>query len=1040
MFGNKHLLAVLPALTALLSFCPLHAQEQSGFCGLRDRSYMAYPVTTAPVIDGKLEKEFWEKLPCAKYFTVNDLDSDSVTRQTSFRIGYDAKYLYLGATMLEPFPHLLENQQAVPGKRTDRINFLFSKIYNRKGNYDDSPYIFLICNVNGKFSMIRNRLPEKKTSPVTITDDWKLVCGKDSTHWYMEARIPFASLGFTPADGKVYFNVRRDLATASAVERESMWSQRITPGLGAHSFGTLIFNKTPGNVAQDTYLLNAKTGAKYHQNILKPISEKQGAYLTAYRQFGKDKNWYKAEKAAEKIGKYFADHKKDLTRALIRDEVDQYYMQFLKAVDEIQNAINPKTLQLHTKNAVITAVTLNGENIPCKNGKYILPMKSGISSLEIRAEAKGSNPALKINLADSPETADTVFAFNEKNVKILLTKSNGYVWAGKEKKLAFRQNLVWHREYSNHLYTFIHPNVRKWGYSPGETMHFIHRIFDVNKSGKKADYTLIMEIPEGFKRINDYNGFSVFHHYPTKNIKEEKITFNGENYLRYTYKWTLPAKLDRNLPFYTHYISIRHESYKAAKNKQPVIRFRRIIDGNTTDIVNTIPLHELPPINGGKMKNICFPQYHNFMGGFVSIEQWEDMIKNCSAAGMGSFFLGIGYPNANNPMILKVNKLKNKYGYKNFVWMHWNLPLWGSGQLKTATRQLIDKNPDLHAVYYDEKGGLLTNFSIVYCMTKMLSPKYKQQFFDALVKDYQWTMAHCGSKNIFINDENQPKKRHHTWSHSTCFCDACKEAFFQHTGIKPYPISNKELVEKYEHQWEVFWKYTHKKRLLTVVYEAIKKAGGKFAYYHTSADKISVEYAKDLYDYQLVTIPGCGIYTGSKYHPTVDYLSNEVRAVSGVKNQIGQFRTYVPDLFYSSDGIYYYPEETKHQLLRIAAALHGGAITECGVYFSAGSLYYAGEATRIIAEFEDLFCNGTRKDDLAGGTFQYPDKLVLTKGKERLILLFNESDVPLKGELLNYKLTKGQKARIVGTQNWIMNPAKMSLTIPSKDVLAIYIK
>ena len=65
---------------------------------------------------------------------------------------------------------------------------------------------------------------------------------------------------------------------------------------------------------------------------------------------------------------------------------------------------------------------------------------------------------------------------------------------------------------------------------------------------------------------------------------------------------------------------------------------------------------------------------------------------------------------------------------------------------------------------------------------------------------------------------------------------------------------------------------------------------------------------------------------------------------------------------------------------------------------------------------------------------------MLTKGKERLILLFNESDAPLKGELLNYKLTKDQKARVVGTQNWIMNPAKMTLTIPAKDVLAIYIK
>ena len=85
--------------------------------------------------------------------------------------------------------------------------------------------------------------------PIKVTKDWKMAYSHDSTHWYMEAQIPFTSLGFSPKDGRVFFNVRRDAALTPAGEKESMWSQRITPGLGAHSFGTLIFGKKAGNVS-----------------------------------------------------------------------------------------------------------------------------------------------------------------------------------------------------------------------------------------------------------------------------------------------------------------------------------------------------------------------------------------------------------------------------------------------------------------------------------------------------------------------------------------------------------------------------------------------------------------------------------------------------------------------------------------------------------------------------------------------------------------------------------------------------------------------
>ena len=1002
------------------------------------RFYMVYPAEDTPVIDGFIEKDFWGKLPRAKYFTNNTKENESATRQTAFRIAYDKKYLYIGATMFEPFPEQLKDGK--DGKGQDSLSFIFSTKFDKDGNYQDTPYIILRFNYGGTFTAVRNALPAKKLVSIPITKDWQYAYSKDDMRWFVEARIPFASLGFSPEDEYIYFNAKRELTTVKAKEKECMWSEKLNDKLGVHSLAYLTFEKKRGNMYYDTVRLNASPRFRLHKVVLHPIGNKKGDYMTNFMQFGKDKNWKDVKAAADKIGKFLQTNEKKGILALIVDELDEYHMEYIRAIAKVYKPTPPRQLNIPVKNAVITSVSLNGEKVPCKNGKYMLPMESGISTLEITAEAKGTAPALRIALAGSPETAETVFAFNTKGVKVPLTKADGYIWAGKEKKLTFRQKLVWHKEYCNHPYTFIGPNVKKWGVSPGETMNFIHKVFDVNRSGKKADYTLIVEFPEGFKRINDHRGISIFSHYPTKNVKEEKIKYKGENYLRYTYKWTLPAKLDRNLDFYTHFLSVKHETYKFKKNNPPVIRFRRIIDGNTTDIVNEIPLHELPPIRGGKMKKIVFPQYHNYSGGYVSYEQWEEMVKNSVAAGLDSFMLITGYPNIHNPGVVNVNKIKNRYAKRNLSWMHWNLPLWGSGQLKTATRLLVEKTPDLHSeFFYKEDKGVLSELNIDFCITKAVE-KYRKEFMEALIKDYKWTIAWNGTKNIFINDERGPRRADKTWKNISCFCQHCKDAFFRYAKIKPYPISNEEFVKKYELQWEKFWKYYHKNKLLSMVHEAVRKAGGILSYYHTSSDSESVAFAKDLYDNLFVTIPGCAIYTGSNYQPKVDFGLAAVRKHTGRKNLYGQFRTYVADESYSSDDVYYHPEETKHQLLRIAASLHGGAICECASFFSAGSFYYAGEATRIIAEYEDIFFNGTRNDDLAGGTFQYPDKLVLTKGKERLVLLFNEDDAPRKGELLNLKLEKGQKAKIVGTNKWINDPSKMPVTIPAKEVVVIYIK
>ena len=106
-----------------------------------------------------------------------------------------------------------------------------------------------------------------------------------------------------------------------------------------------------------------------------------------------------------------------------------------------------------------------------------------------------------------------------------------------------------------------------------------------------------------------------------------------------------------------------------------------------------------------------------------------------------------------------------------------------------------------------------------------------------------------------------------------------------------------------------------------------------------------------------------------------------------------------------------------------------------------GSLYYIGEATRIIHTYEDLFWSGKREDHLAvSQQIKYPNLLVLRKGSERLVLLFNEGATPLPVVLENKNLRPGQVATVFETGKSAPDPAKMSLTVPPEDVLVVHIR
>ena len=95
----------------------------------------------------------------------------------------------------------------------------------------------------------------------------------------------------------------------------------------------------------------------------------------------------------------------------------------------------------------------------------------------------------------------------------------------------------------------------------------------------------------------------------------------------------------------------------------------------------------------------------------------------------------------------------------------------------------------------------------------------------------------------------------------------------------------------------------------------------------------------------------------------------------------------------------------------------------------------------MIAAYESLFNDGKREDALAdAGDYKYPDILVLTKGDERLVLVFNEGLEPKTLTLNNHGLKPGQKAEVFERQGEVADPAAMEITVPPEDVVAVHIK
>jgi hypothetical protein len=419
------------------------------------------------------------------------------------------------------------------------------------------------------------------------------------------------------------------------------------------------------------------------------------------------------------------------------------------------------------------------------------------------------------------------------------------------------------------------------------------------------------------------------------------------------------------------------------------------------------------------------------------------------------------------------------------LWCHapsQNYPLYGSSD-KLALGQLMLAAPEFRVRYFHDTERIKTAGQ--FCRS-FATGAGEPQFKEAVKKDIGLMLNGSADLNflgfpkasIYWADwEQEP------WvaapDKSFCFCENCKKAFRQYAKLPDsVDLSDDAILKNYKREWSLF-RNELDGRVNGIVREACHELGLQYIYYSQWAMPDNWPPLKEKIDIAFPGWPGSGQAVGNcrdgrqqdVYWPEVTQRSldaemtflHEKAGMSHIQGQL--FADFYPHgskepwkNWSQSSGStregFLNAKSLKSQILRVVAAFHGGVDLDNSLERCAGQQYFIGEATRLIAEYEDLFYDGKREDSLAASEqLKYPNLLVLTKGEERLVLLFNETDKPITVELNNKKLKIGQNASVFGSRKsagWferlfgnaakIDHPEKMSVTVDAGDVTAVYIK
>ena len=1012
------------------------------FGGLDAKEYPVYKISRVPEIDGRLDDHAWKKLPEGRGFIVLKKDAPyAKERTTKFKMGYRGDCLYVAVECDEPD---LKKLKAVDTYRDgwsmdDAVELFFLPRGSRH-------YMQLMANAKGaRWSKLDGA--ERETEPPM---EWKVAAGRTDRSWTLEMAIPVKFLGAVDIDG-IRFNIGRNMP-GGVKEKHACWADVIRGYGDSARFAQLAKQDSngPADVELESHELNRKYDTWLYLR-LREIAVKGRSYKELETRFSEAPDFDNVRMMQKKIAGIYQQLPKSEYAALYRD--------WENTVAKISIPRCSIEFSVQKKGMKNLKFQVNDAPVAAENGRYRFSLEEGVTTLCMSAEKASGESSLKFDFKNMPElnrrwaySAEaprnwTDIRFDDRNWKPMPERFDS-------DKIYLRQAVIWNRKHDGR-FRCINPSIHNWGFSLDSTEPLYLSLY--SPTGLKVNsYEFILDLPAGFRLLDmepgaRRNRLSI----APRTVKSEPATLDGKPFTRYTLQYA-----DSDIDEWRTADSILG-IYKDGTGKagdKGGIHYSRRINGNVTEITGTLPYHILPRINGGKTKHMVMSFYMGAMPQGMSREMTSAFIRDAVRAGVDIFSLYPGRSLLND--LVTANGGTQMFGYLNH-------PIWGARVKDGGVMRLFRKHPDLYAEYFtgkrrgeEDRNAPAHTWKFQFCPSLVLS-RYKAEFSDAVKEDYRnfFFKAYPDAKYVFLNWEQEPwtgsvYEKSSNPENAFCFCGLCKENFRKWAKLPAdADLSNQTIFKNYYEPWRKF-RYSQDAGVHRIVVDAIRSLGKQVMFYSWSNHFGYWEAAEGIPYTVFLGCPGNGTADRRQQISMDEYMKFHKGKMKR-SHIVGQRFVFFPQTYgwnteqkegwlkfnVMSDDGYVHPETWKGETLRILATLQGGLDFQNPLEMVGGIKYYVGEATRIIAKYENLFYYGKRNDKLAvSKEIAYPDLLVLEHDGERLVLLFNESGTPKQVTVKSTGLLSGQKGKACYSGRTFDKPENITLTVPANDVEVIHIK
>lgn len=1001
---------------------------------------LEYPLYQLPgqlEVDGIGHDAVWKYIPEGRgFYKIFGGIEYARERLTSFKMGWDKQALYVYVYCQEPHPEKIKAFYSYrDGFACDESVELFLLPKSRK------KYLQIVMNAKG--AVYAQWSGERKAAPGSDVIKAAAKTGKDN--WQLEAVIPLKVIGIAPEElNGMTFNLARN-ALVAPKERFLSWVRAVGKFGDQDNFAAFRLYKENGTASpeEDATRINELYDRNINWQLIR-IAKKGDLYQRLKVKMDGD-DLILLDRLQQKIAGQNG----------IMEKSRRPYL-YQEWTDLAAGFTRPKcVVSMQTQAPCPLRIQVNGKNVSASKGNsYLLNFTEGANVVTIVGESK-SGGELTIRFPDFSESNNAwkiapdvpakwqELSFDDRGWKTF----TGKIPPG---KFHLRQTVIWNQFFYGDLRCF-NPPVREWLFSQGGIDFFYMQVYSPVKR-PVSSFCVRLDLPEGFTFLDGKRpGFHRIN-LPWERVVKSKIRHDGRDYTRYT----------------IYFSSKDLDNWRTAESLLPVvcsarlpvgekgkIYYSRLIDGNVTEIPGMIPYRIIPKINGSIPKE---PILSFYMGHMQKLHvQAEDlMLRDTFASGYTTFFCGYRKTGYRDKIVAKGGQVTCGFLFH---------PYFGPKVKESELFKLMDRNKELYATFFDgsKENGWNSKkhaqFNNQFFCPTLISSKYKKAFMRTIRDDMQkiFFKDYPNQKYTFINWEYEPWAELHNPMFKNmpahCFCSHCKENFRRWAKIPDsVKLDNQTIYRKYYAEWRDF-RYHMDGKVHEIIGDALESIG-KTAIFYTGAGQkgywLAAAKAKFL------PFPGCpgNPPADSHWQKNMDDLYDFFQKNTIHRKIIGQRFIFTPSTYswnvnrangwlkaavLSHDGILH-PETWKMQLIRVMASLHGGLDLQNPLEMISGIRYYIGEATRLIAKYERLFTEGTRQDNLAvSKEIRYPNLLVLTHSKERLVLAFNEGARPLKVSIRNLKLP--ENARAYSFYEGKQYPAgQLTITIPANDVAAFHIK